>query len=311
MNNAPSYNMSRPVFLAYAALLILVWGSAFTMVDVAVISLSPIWLVASRIALAAVLVTAYIHIKGLRLPKLSDARWRWYAVMGTTGMVVPFFLIGEGQRTIDSGISAILIGAMPLITIILAHFFTEERMTPTKLLGFVIGFCGIIILFLPKNFSLSLVADWKAQSLVLSAAFCYGLTTVTAKRAPKTDSEVGAAMMLICGAIIAMVWAFAEGIPSSPPDPIAYWMVLGLAIGSTGIATIIYLHMIDVKGPTTLAAINYFVPVASVLFGVWLLNEKITLQVIMAFITIIIGVMVSRIAPSRPNLTPKPTSKAP
>jgi len=302
MNVATTHSMSRPLFLAYAITLILVWGSAFTMVDVAVISLSPIWLVASRIALAAVLVTAYIYFKGLRLPKLSDVRWRWYAVIGTTGMVLPFFLIGEGQKTIDSGISAILVGAMPLITIILAHFFTDERITPMKLIGFIIGFCGIIVLFLPKDFSLSLVSDWKAQVFVLMAAFCYGMTTVTAKRAPQTNSEVGAAMMLICGAVIAMVWALVEGIPATPPDPIAYWMVLGLAVGSTGIATIMYLHMIDVKGPTTLAAINYFVPVASVLFGVWLLDEKITLQVVLAFITIIIGVIISRIKPSKAAL---------
>jgi len=301
MNAPTSHIMSRPVFLTYAIFLILIWGSAFTMVDVAVISLSPIWLVASRITLAAILITAYIYLKGLRLPKLSDPRWRWYAVIGTTGMVIPFFLIGEGQKTIDSGISAILIGAMPLITIILAHFFTEERMTPTKFIGFVIGFCGLIVLFLPQDFSLSLVSDWKAQSLILIAAFCYGLTTVTAKRAPQTHSEIGAAMMLICGAVIALVWALVEGIPATPPDPIAYWMVLGLAVGSTGIATIIYLHMIDVKGPTTLAAINYFVPVASVLFGVWLLNETITFQVIIAFITIIIGVMISRIPPPKAN----------
>ena len=293
--------MSRLVFIIIAIALVVIWGSAFTMIDVAVRSLSPIWLVAGRIFLAALMITAYIYLKGLRLPALRDQRWLWYAVMGMIGMVLPFFLISVGQKTIESGLSAILIGAMPLMTIILAHFFTEERMTLIKLIGFVIGFGGLIVLFFPKDFSFGLVSDWKAQSLILASALCYALATIIAKRAPQTNSSVAAAMMLICGTVFSVLWALIEGVPQTPPDPIALWMLLGLAVGSTGIATILYLYMIEVKGPTIMATINYFVPVASVIFGVWLLDEKITLQIIIAFFTIVTGVIISRIKTAPKN----------
>ena len=283
--------------------LILIWGSAFTIIDVAVRSVSPIWLVASRVILAAIMITAYTYFKGLRLPPLTDVRWLWYAVMGLTGATLPFFLIGLGQETIESGISAILVGAMPLMTIILAHFFTQERMTLMKLIGFVIGFTGLIVLFLPQDFSLSLVSDWKAQSLALLAAFFYSLTTIIAKRAPETDSNIGASMLLICSGLTATIWALFEGVPQTPPEPIAYLMIFLLAIGSTGIATILYLYMIDVKGPTVLAAINYFVPVASVIFGIWLLGEELTLQKLIAFFVIIIGVVISRIGAKKIPVT--------
>ena len=59
--------------------------------------------------------------------------------------------------------------------------------------------------------------------------------------------------------------------------------------------------MIEVKGPTIMATINYFVPVASVIFGVWLLDEKITLQIIIAFFTIVTGVIISRIKTAPKN----------
>ena len=121
--------MSRSKFLLIAFTLITIWGSAFTMTDVAVRSLSPIWIVASRMSLAALLVTIYIFIKGYSLPALTDKRWLWYGFIGSVGTSLPFFLITLGQKTVTSGLSAILIGAMPLLTIILAHFFTEERMT--------------------------------------------------------------------------------------------------------------------------------------------------------------------------------------
>jgi len=270
--------MNQSKFLATALTLIIVWGSAFTMIDVAVRSVSPIWLVATRIILGAILVTAYVYMKGLRLPPLSHVIWRWYALLGMTGMVLPFFLVSVGQKTIESGISAILIGAMPLITIILAHFATSEKMTRMKFFGFLIGFSGLIILFIPRDFSLSLISDWKAQSLILLAAFFYAITTV-------------------------VIWALIEGIPATPPEPIAYWMILGLAIGSTGFATILYLNMIDVKGPTIMASINYFVPVASVVFGIWFLGETLTLQKLIAFFVIIAGVATSRIKPKKKTVT--------
>lgn len=273
------------------------WGSAFTMIDVAVRSVSPIWLVACRVVLAAFIVTIYAYAKGLRLPPLSDIRWRWYALLGITGMVLPFFLISEGQKTIESGISAILIGAMPIMTIILAHFLTDERITYMKFIGFVIGFSGLIVLFLPPDFSFSLIGDWKSQSLIIYAAFFYGLTTVLAKRTPDTNSTLGAVMMLICAAIASTICALIEGIPASPPDPIAYWMILGLAVGSTGFATILYLYMIEVKGPTLMALINYFIPVVTVILGIWFLGEDLTSQKIIAFFIIISGVIISRIKP--------------
>ena len=292
--------MSQSKLYVISVILILVWGSAFTMVDVAVRSVSPIWLVASRIILGAALVTAYVYAKGLRLPALNNIRWIWYALLGMTGMVIPFFLISVGQKTIESGISAILIGAMPLMTIILAHFFTNERITPMKLTGFIIGFSGLIVLFLPPDFTLSLVSDWKAQGLILLAAFFYGLTTVVAKRAPQTNSNIAAAMMLICASVAASIWAAIEGIPTSAPEPIAYRMIIGLAVGSTGFATILYLYMIDQKGPTIMATINYFIPVSTVILGVWFLGESLTFQKLIAFFVIIAGVIISRIK-SRSN----------
>lgn len=290
--------------MLFALTLVIIWGSAFTMIDVAVRSVPPIWLVASRLVLGAIVVIAYAYMKGLRFPPLSDKRWLWYAVLSLTGMVFPFFLVSVGQKTVESGISAILTGAMPLMTIILAHFFTQERMTLMKFIGFLIGFCGLIVLFLPKDFSLNLISDWKAQSLILLAAFFYGVTTVIAKRAPETNANLGASMMLLCGALAASIWALFEGIPQTAPEPIAYWMILLLAIGSSGFATIVYLYVIEVKGPTLLATVNYIVPVASVLFGVWFLGESLTLQKLIAFFVIIVGVIISRIGE---NKTPAKT----
>lgn len=294
-----SHTIPLPSFIAISIVLILIWGSAYTMVGVGVDYITPIWLVAYRLILGAVLVTAYVYYKGLKLPKLSDVRWRWYFILGMIGSVIPFFLLSTGQLKVDSGITAIIVGAMPLMTIILAHFFANERLNLQKLLGFIIGFFGIVVLFLPDNLNLELVSDWTSQLLIVIAAFCYALTTVIAKRAPDTPSSVGAAMMLICAAPVALFAGMASGVPTQLPAMIGIWIAIGLGVGSTAIATILYLYVIQETGPSAIAKINYFVPLASVIFGVSLLGETFSWRMIASFVIIVMGVMVARIGAQR------------
>ena len=281
--------------IGIALFLILVWGSAFTLVGVAVRTLSPEWLVAYRMILGAIMVLIYSYLKGQRLPHYRDSRWRWYTVIAVTGASLPFVLVASGQKTVDSGLTAIIVGTMPLITIVLAHFFTDEKLTSWKLIGFTMGFLGIIVLFLPKTLSLALVADWRAQLLILLASACYAATTVIASRTPETSSILGAAMMLLIGAILSTAWAAIASGPPPIPDMTAFLCALGLALGSTAIGTVLYLWVIDVSGPSVMARINYFIPVCSVALGVAFLKEVLDWRIFVSLFVILLGVIVSRL----------------
>jgi len=285
----------KPVVLyTIAATLILTWGLAYPMVSVAVRDISPIWLVASRTSIAAVLLVLYTKLRGQNFPPLMDKRWLWFGLMGMTGIVIPFFLFAQAQITVDSGICAIIGSAMPIFTIILAHFFANEALSWRKFIGFLIGFAGIIVLFLPNNMSLELVSDWKAQLLAVFAALLYAITTILAKRAPDTSPSVAAAMMVLCAAIVSSVVAIASGVPSELPSTIAITMIVGLGVGSTAYANILYLYVVRKTGPSTLARINYFPAIVSVAAGVWFLKEDFTWKIVIAFAVIVIGMLISR-----------------
>jgi drug/metabolite transporter (DMT)-like permease len=274
--------------------LMFIWGTAYTMVSVGVRTVSPIWLVSSRCVIGAVLVTLWALYRGHKFPPLRDSRWRWYGLLGFMGMVLPFWLFSKGQITIDSGLTSIIAGTMPLMTIILSHFFAHEPLSKRKAFGFFIGFCGIAMLFLPDDLSLSLIADWRAQMLLVGAAFCYAVTTVTAKRAPDTPPSLGAAMMLIAAAIMSTIAAVYSGVPDSLPPAQGLWMIAGLGIGSTAIGNILFLYVIKRMGPSTLAKINYFPPIISVAAGVLILGEPFTYKIVLAFVIIVIGLIIAR-----------------
>jgi len=292
-SNDSSASLTPSVLAACAVVLVLVWGTAFTMTSVAVKTITPIWLVAGRCLIGATLLTLWALYKKERLPRLTDTRWVWYAVLGFTGMVAPFYLFSRGQIVIDSGLAGITAGTMPLITIVLAHFFAGERLNLQKTVGFLVGFCGLIILFLPDDFSLALTADWQSQGLLLGGAFCYAITTIIAKHAPATPSVSAAAMMVICAAIMACIAAvFTAPLPALTPA--GGLLILGLGAGSTGVATILFLFLIKRSGPSTIAKINYFPPVVSVTAGIILLGEPFTPKLVIAFIVIVCGLLIAR-----------------
>ncbi|MBT7397876.1 MAG: DMT family transporter [Hellea sp.] len=279
--------------------MVIVWGSAFTLVSIGVKYISPLWLVTYRLIIGAIIVIIYVKFKGLNLPNIRDKRWIWYFAMGLIGMVIPFFLLSTGQVIIDSGLTAIMVGTMPLMTVILAHFFTNEKLSITKIIGFIFGFIGIVILFLPSDFSIQITENWFSQLIIIIAAFCYAVTTIIAKRAPDTPATIGACMMLICAATACLFVALLTGFPSSMPPLLGILTAFGLGVGSTAFASILLLYIIDQTGPSTVAKINYFVPLASVIFGVIILDEILSIRIFIAFVIILIGMFISQIKKSK------------
>ena len=82
------------------------------------------------------------------------ARWRQFLLLGMLGNGIPFVLIGYGETRIGSGLAAILIGTMPLITLLLAHLFAVERgLSHRAWAGIALGFVGLSVLLGPAALS--------------------------------------------------------------------------------------------------------------------------------------------------------------
>lgn len=288
-------------YWAAALFLVVIWGSAFNLIEIAIRHVDVTWLVSFRLFIGAVCLGTLALMTGRKFPPFKDTRWLWYLVLGMTGMTFPFLLTAEGQKEIDSGVSAILVGVMPLMTIVLAHFAKMEQLTWRKLIGFAIGLIGTFILFMPEDFGLKLVEEWRSQTRVLGAAFFYAVTTVLAKKAPDTDPLIGAVIMTLWGAAIATAIALLSD-PVPGAMALEGWIsIAALALGSSGIATAVYLSVIARNGPTELAKINYFPPFVAVLLGVVWLGEPFTWRIGVAFAIIMFGVWFAKSKPNPSN----------
>ena len=115
----------KPAHRAALLPLGLFWSLAFVMLKIAVATVPPASAAFSRLAVAALLFWAIMRLMGDHLT-LNPAHWRYFLLLGFIANALPFMLVLHGMRQIDSGLGAILMGAMPVVTVVLAHFFSDH-----------------------------------------------------------------------------------------------------------------------------------------------------------------------------------------
>ncbi len=277
---------------------LLLWGTEYTLVGTITPHMAESWQVVIRMVAAALLMVAFVLATGGHLPRLSDKSWWWYGLMGFVGMTIPFYLIAKSYSAhVDSGLISILIGITPLFTVVLANFFIpSEPLTRKKSLGFVIGFIGICVLFLPEHIGLALAKNWQAQLLVVMAAFGYAVTSILGKRAPEQPASVGAALMLIGGALSAIIcalWLDYDHIPKTLPPPKIITALIALTLGATFLGNLLYLRLLQLSGPSLIAKINYVVPLVALLSGMIFLHEHIQPRALLALAIISLGLWIA------------------
>ena len=282
----------------FLLVLAFLWGTSFLVIKIAVREIAPATLVAARFVIAASVLSLAVRARGLRLPT-SPRVWSHYLLMSLIGNSVPFTLIAWGQIVVDVGVAGILMGVMPLMTLLLAHFFVPgERMTPRMAGGFAVGFIGLVVLFGPEAL-LELGGETSAllrQLAIGFAAICYATNSIITRRLGTLDPLVSATtVMWITTAIMvpAALWVDRPWNLSLSADSIASTVWLGLF--PTALATILYFRIIQRAGPTFLSLINYMIPVVALAAGAIVLDEDLVWTVLLGMALILTGLAISQL----------------
>ena len=135
------------------AVLGLIWGSTFLVIEVALEGITPFWLAAGRITFAALLTSAIWGLRGWRFQLGPDRDWSGLFAVGLLSTAIPFQLLSWGQQYVTSAFAGVSMASVALIVLLLSHFLIPgERITPRRLLGFIIGFFGVVVLLGQQSF---------------------------------------------------------------------------------------------------------------------------------------------------------------
>ncbi|MEL6199504.1 MAG: DMT family transporter [Pseudomonadota bacterium] len=268
----------RPQHWFLLFLLVVLWGSRYAAVEVALVEYRPLDVVFLPLVIAGVMLWFVMRASGERLPK--DMRsWLFFNAMALFGNGLPYFLEAWGQLYIESSLVGILMSVSPLSVLVLAHLLLpDERATRGRVLGFVVGLVGVIVLIGPSALSGigGGVMRTVAQLAVLGAAVCYGLAAVITRLSPAHSYRIVSAGVLIAAALqLAPVWFLSGGMQMSPSLGEPTFAVIGVGTLCIGLAALVFFKLIGESGASFQSLSNYLTPLWATLIGYLLLDERL------------------------------------
>lgn len=296
-SNRGGSTRSRTAWLLLAALTAC-WASAFTFTAMALKGISPEWVVVFRQLIAALMLFP-LALKLGTLHEVPRAAWGWLAALGIVGNVAPFYVISWGQQHIESGLAAIFITTMPLMTLALAHVFVPgERMTARRLAGFVTGLAGVALIVGPEVLFDVGISDLEllAQAAVLFGAVLFAANAIIARNMPTMDLWGRSAYTSGIAFIVILPLALATTpLPDTMPGAQSLLGIIGTGIFATGLATVIYYRLIDEAGPTFMSMTNYLVPPVALVAGIVVLGESPSIWALLGLALILVGIAVAEL----------------
>ena len=283
--------MRQPNLIDYTllTLLALIWASAFFNIKIATYSFGPVTIALLRVFFGAIPVLILCFYKKIKVEAFSKD-WYWFAIIGFINLVVPFFLISYGVKSVQSNLAAILMSTTPLSSTILGHYYTKnEKFNFTKTIGILIGFAGIVYLF-SDNLLIN-ESNFFSAILILVGSTCYVIGGVLTLKIKEKKNENVTGSILIWAVIILIPLSFFIEKPwTYNPSVQSTVSVIYLGLVSTGIAWLLRFKILVDNGLIFQSQVSYLIPIFGTILSYIFLKELITLKVLISLIAVVIGI---------------------
>jgi drug/metabolite transporter (DMT)-like permease len=271
--------------LFYFLLVGFLWGIPYLLMKVAVEEIPPSAIVAGRTLIgAAILIPVALYRKTFKGAVLGFKFVAFYALLE---MIGPWILISTAQKKIDSGLAGLLISTVPIFAAIITSLRGDHTVWQFKrMFGIVVGFIGLIAVVGIESFSGNSHPASIAMMILAAMGYSYAIIMVTTNL-PLVD---GIAINGLAMAITSIFWA---------PLAIAQWpsqvtlkpalSLIALGVLCTALAFLVFFKLLVEIGPARGSLVTYLNTSVAVVLGVIVLNEPITIGLIIGLPLVLIG----------------------
>jgi len=269
-----------------------IWGSTWLFIKLGLADLPPLTFAGIRFLFASLILVALILARGVRWPR-QRRDWTVIAVVGLLQFSLNYGLVFWGEQRISSGLAAVLQSTFPAFGLVIAHFYLpEEPITTKKVIGVLLGFAGVGIVF-SQQLSIAGPAALAGSIALVLSALCgsYGNVLVKAY-GTQIDPFVLAAGQMICGfPPLLTLGVLTEGNPFR-----FHWtgmailaLVYLVIVGSVLAFTLFYwlVRHMDVVNTMLIALVT---PVVAVILGMIVLHEQLNWRLFAGAACIISGI---------------------
>jgi drug/metabolite transporter (DMT)-like permease len=271
-------------------LLAALWGGSFLFMRIAAPVLGPIGLIQIRVLIAGLVLLPWVWRR--RLWSQIQPHWLPLAIVGAINIAIPYSLFAFSALTLPAGFTSILNATTPLFAALLDWLWFHDRLTLSRSVGLVVGFCGVLVL-----------VGWQAVTLTpavglaiaagLSAATLYAIATRYIKQRLSTVPPIGLAAVSLLSAALWLLPLLPLNLPRTKPDLLVAVSVILLSVLSTSLATVLYLRLITAIGPEKVLTVTYLIPLFAIGWGAVFLGERLTLPMVYGCGLILSGTLIA------------------
>ena len=265
-----------------------IWGSSFLFIKYTVLSLKPMTAVFLRMLVATLCLFFYLKIKKIVLPWKKNSVVNYFAI-AIFGNVLPFSLVSWAEISINTNITGIIMGLMPITTVFLAYFFVkEEKINVYTFLGIFLGFCGLFFLL---GISSNTTSDLYSHIAVIIGTISFAVATIYVRKIPNFNPLfiLTGSTYVACFILIPFIFFFENPLNASPTSQsIIFAIILGVL--NTAIGGLIFFKLIKLTGAAFTSTVNFLTPFVAILWGYIFLSEILNTNQILGFIFILTGI---------------------
>jgi drug/metabolite transporter (DMT)-like permease len=280
--------------LAWLALFIVCffWGTTYLAIRIGVRVFPPFLFSGLRLLAGGFLLFLIWYFKKNR----SSINWKIIGLNSLAGFL--FFTLGVGmvgwaEQFIPSGLAALLCSFPPIWLVLLNVFiFRVEKINPTMVIGILLGFGGMILVFREHIPDLLHPEYALAVGVTIMANISWVIASLFLKKnTPSGDSLLNAFIQMLAGGLVLMLFslAFERNIPWSWTPPAVYSLIYLIVFGSV-ITFWAYLYALSHLPITLVSLHNYINVLVAILLGSLILKEGLNPFIFISVLITLTGI---------------------
>ncbi len=272
----------KPLHLCLFLLVILVWGVNFAVVKIGLKDFPPIFFIALRFALVAIILVPFA--------KRPTGHWRQILAVSFTLGVLHFSLMFTGIKQVDASTAVIAVQLQVPFAALLASFFFKDKLGWRRGLGMAVAFAGVVAIAGEPN----LRGNYFYLALIIAAACVWAVTNIQVKFLSAVDGmSLNAWVALLAVPQLLIATYLLEDGQIAALEAASLSTYLAIAYNSLGVVIFGYgcwYWLLQRYNVNDVMAFTLIIPVFGVFSGVVILGETLSLVFMIGAVLTLIGV---------------------
>ena len=267
------------------------WGLTISLATFATATgIDPLTIALWSALLGSLILTGVLLLRSKR-PPLDREHLQFYLVTGFLGTAFPHTLSFYAAIHLPAGMRAIVFALIPMITLALSISLSLERPSLRRFTGIMLGLLAMLAMFLPGlQVPLPGQLFWTLVSLAVAVSYALEDVYISVKRPAGLDAATALWGMTIAGSLMLLGAVWLTGAPLMLPFDASHaeLSIVLMAVVHLG-AYAGLLYMLSNAGAVFASQVSYVVTPAAIVWGVVLLDETLSLSIVLAMVLIMCG----------------------